>query len=325
MILCISLYKQTHRRMQLIRGLQNLKSHHHGYVVTIGNFDGVHQGHRILLEKLICKGKRHGLPTLVIIFEPQPNEYFYKDKVPPRLMRLREKLMRFQQVGIDQVLCIRFNQEFAKLSAQEFIEKILVEKLGAKYVLIGDDFHFGHQRIGNIELLRKHGQQYHFAAEAMPTFMLAGERVSSSQVRKALWEGNLDHAKILLGQPYGIAGKVAHGDKRGRIIGFPTANIYLHRKAVPVHGVYAVKIYGLNDKCLFGVANVGTRPTVGGTRSLLEVHIFDFNETIYRRHVFIELVHKLRDEKRFENFDLLKQQIFKDAVEAKAFFRDASY
>jgi len=306
--------------VELIRGLVNLKPHHRGSVVTIGNFDGIHLGHQALLNRLLEKSKALELPSVVITFEPQPNEYFYGDKVPSRLMKLREKLMVIDELGIDRVLCCRFNEQFAQLSAEDFIRVVLLEKLGAAYVLLGDDSHFGAQRQGDIKMLQTVGVQHGFQPEAMPTFEYEGQRVSTTRVREALEVGDLKRAEFLLGRPFGLSGKVAHGKKQGRIIGFPTANIYLRRKSTPIAGVFVVKVRGLGSDPLLGVANVGTRPTLGGTRTLLEVHIFDFDQTIYGEHVFVEFCHKLRDEERYDSFDELKAQIFKDAEQARKFF-----
>lgn len=306
--------------MELIRGIQNLKTKHQNCVVTIGNFDGVHLGHQNLLKKLTQKAQQFKLPATVIIFEPQPNEYFARDKTPPRLMRLREKLQVLTQFGVDRVLVLRFNKRLADLSAQQFVEEILIKKLATRYLIIGDDFRFGHARQGDFALLEQYAANNAFELEKMSTFSLDDERVSSTRVRQALEKGDLASAEKLLGRSFKISGRIAHGNKRGRIIGFPTANIYLHRKAVPILGVYVVKVYGLGDKPINGVANVGNRPTVDGTRSLLEIHLFDFDRDIYGQHVEVEFIHKLRDEKKFASFDLLKQQIFKDAKDAQKYF-----
>lgn len=306
--------------MELIRGLHNLKPQHQHCVVTIGNFDGVHLGHQALLKKLIAKGKELNLPTVAIIFESQPNEYFYKDKIPARLMRLREKIRALEKCGIDRVLCLRFNKDLADLSAENFIQNILWEKLRVHYVVIGDDFRFGHFRKGDFAMLQKFGENKGFTVEKMPTLILAGQRVSSTRIREALAAGDLLVAEKLLTRPFVLSGRVAHGDKRGRIIGFPTANIYLHRKAVPILGVYVVQVHGLDAKSVKGVANVGNRPTVGGVRSLLEVHLFDFDDDIYGKHVDVEFIKKLRDEKKFDSVELLKEQIMQDAEEARKYF-----
>jgi len=306
--------------MQLLRKAKLAEHDHAGSVVTIGNFDGVHLGHQLLLKQLRDKARELALPAIVVIFEPQPNEYFMGQKAPPRLMRLREKLLSIDQLNINRVICLHFNQQFAQLSALYFVQNILITGLRARYLLVGKDFRFGHQRRGDLALLQRCGQQQGFEVVGMANVDVEGQRVSSTRIRQALGMGDLATAQQLLGRPFFMSGRVAHGAKRGRILGFPTANIYLHRKAVPILGVYAVKVYGLQATSLYGVANVGNRPTVNGTRSLLEVHIFDFDREIYGRHVNVEFVHKLRDEKRFDSLDLLKQQIFRDAEEARKYF-----
>lgn len=307
--------------LKLIRGLINLPNNFPGCVATIGNFDGVHRGHQALITQLLQKSRDFALPSLLILFEPQPYEFFsHNAAIPARLMRLREKLSALNILGLDYVLCLRFNQALADLPAEDFVKKILVDGVKASYVLVGDDFRFGHKRTGNVDLLKQAGQRWGFAAGSMDTFLLFDQRVSSSRVRKALEVGDLDAAQEFLGRRYGISGYVAHGHKRGRMIGFPTANIFLHRKAVPVSGVYAVLVHGLSEQPLTGVANVGNRPTVDGSRSLLEVHLFDFNRDIYGMHIYTEFVKKLRDEKRYDSFELLRQQILLDAENAKMFF-----
>lgn len=305
----------------LIRGLHNLAPLKKGCVVTIGNFDGVHQGHQALLKKVTDKAKTLGLPSVVITFEPQPKEYFAEGKSDvPRLMRWREKFYALSNCGIDKVLVVRFCSRFAALTAEEFIQRLLVEGLNAKSVIVGDDFRFGKARQGDFEFLKKTGDKIGLTVESMPSVVWQGERVSSTRIREALRNADEKAVMQYLGKPYSMKGRVVHGHKRGRSIGFPTANINLHRHVAPVQGVYAVRMYGVGDKAINGVANVGVRPTVGGTRSLLEVHLFDFDQEIYGQHVCVEFCKKLRDEKRYDNFDLLKEQIRKDAQAARAYF-----
>lgn len=307
--------------MQFIRGLHNITSLHHGCVATIGNFDGVHLGHQAVLGQLAEKGNELGLPTLVISFEPQPQEYFTHGDVPPRLSRLREKLKALMRFSVDRVLCLSFNPRLAALTAEEFVQQVLINGLGVKYLVVGDDFHFGSNRCGNFEMLKEAGAKHGFEVVNMHTFSLGGERVSSTRIRQALQVGDLELAEQLLGRPYRMSGRVAHGSKLGRTIGFPTANLFLHRKKTPVDGVYAVEMFGIDGEPVSGVANVGTRPTVDGTRSLLEVHLFDFNQDIYGSHVDVDFLWKIREERKFESFDALKQQILKDKVKAENFFK----
>ena len=307
--------------MELIRGLHNLRARHHGCVATIGNFDGVHLGHQAVLGQLAEKADELSLPSLVITFEPQPQEFFAPEKANPRLTRLREKLKALPRYGVDRVLCLQFNQALASLPPEEFINRILIDGLGVRYLVVGDDFRFGKGRAGDFAMLQKAGEQHGFPVVNMHTFNIEGERVSSTRVREALAKGDLDEAEKLIGRPYRMCGRVAHGDKRGRTIGFPTANIHLHRKVTPVEGVFAVEMFGIEGEPVEGVANVGTRPTVDGTRSLLEVHLFDFDQDIYGQYIHVNFVHKLRDEERFDSFEELKKQILQDADDARAFFK----
>jgi riboflavin kinase/FMN adenylyltransferase len=291
-----------------------------GCVLTIGNFDGLHLGHKAVIEKLAQQGKLLNLPVVVMSFEPQPLEYFSHQNAPSRLTRLREKAIQFATLPIDDVLILRFNREFADYDAEDFIEQVLLKKLNVKYLVVGDDFHFGKARRGNFAMLREKGKQFGFKVENTQSYQVQGLRVSSTLIRDALGEGNLKLAEKLLGRSYSICGRVSHGDKRGRTIGFPTANIQLFRKNTPVNGVFAVTMTGVNHCELQGVANVGTRPTVeGGAKVVLEVHLFDFNNEIYGRYVEVHFKHKIRDEIRFESVEQLKSQIENDVVAAKNF------
>jgi riboflavin kinase/FMN adenylyltransferase len=305
--------------MEIIRGLHNLRPRHHGCVATIGNFDGVHLGHQAVLGQLAEKAEAMCLPLVVVTFEPQPQEFFAAIS-PPRLTRFREKVQALRRYAVDRVLCLRFNTRFALQSPQNFIDKLLVEGLGVRYLVIGDDFRFGRDRAGDFALLKQAGEEHGFEVVNMHTFILDGERVSSTRIREALAAGDLNGAEKLLGRPYRMSGRVAHGDKLGRSIGFPTANIHLHRKATPVRGVFVVELYGVAGEPLAGVANVGTRPTAEGTRTLLEVHVFDFQGDLYGAHVHVDFLHKLRDERRFESFEALKAQIIRDVEQARAYF-----
>ncbi len=302
--------------MEFIRNLSQLRPRHHGCVATIGNFDGVHLGHQAVLQQLATKAKTLQLPTVVIIFEPQPQEFFAK--APARLTRLREKLMAMRHYGVDKVFCLHFNKKLATLSAEAFIQEILIDGLGVQHLVVGDDFSFGQKRQGNFTMLQQAGKYNGFTVESQHTFILGNERVSSTRVRQALIQGDLSTARQLLGRPYSMFGRVRHGQKMGRTIGFPTANIFIHREVSPLNGVFAVTLHGVTEKPLAGVANLGTRPTVDGERFLLEVHLFDFDKTIYGHYVEVEFVRKIRDEQHFASFDALKAQIKNDVESAKA-------
>lgn len=304
----------------IIRGLCNIAHAPKNTVLTIGNFDGVHTGHQALLQATIKKARELQTQSIAMIFEPQPFEFFAKEKSTPRLTRWREKFTLLAGQGIDVVLVIRFNAAFAALSAEQFVQQILGEALQIKHLIIGDDFQFGRGRSGDFAFLQRAGKTIGFGVSNVPSVLWQNERVSSTRVRAALAEAKHELVRQLLGRPYTMQGRVVHGDKRGRIIGFPTANIYLHRAVTPVQGVYTVRMYGIAEKGLPGVANVGIRPTIGGTRSLLEVHLFDFQQDIYGRHVEVEFCEKLRDEQRYPSLDLLIAQIGKDAQAARHYF-----
>lgn len=317
--------------MQLIRGISNLHRYpqfNAGCVMTIGNFDGVHQGHQQIIARLLEKSNELKLPSVVMLFEPQPREFFAKKSQnptasPARLMRLRDKLFALQNAGVDYVLCIRFNQAFSALSAQDFIENLLVEKLHVKYLSVGDDFHFGAKRAGNFQTLEIAGKQAGFTVENSHSHTLGEQRISSSLVRRALEQDNFTLAEKLLGRKYSIRGRVAHGNKLGRTIGFPTANIMLNRLVTPIQGVYAVQVdtpQGIYN----GIANVGNRPTINGTKPLLEVHIFDFKGDLYGKAISVSFLHKIRNETKFENFEALKAQIEKDVELVQHYFRQAA-
>ncbi len=304
--------------MLLIRGQHNLRAAHRGCVATIGNFDGVHLGHQAVFEALKARAREHGLPSLVITFEPHPLEYFLPEAAPPRLMRAREKLEAIERAGIDRVLLLRFDQDLALLPAQDFIRDYLVEALGVRHLYVGDDFRFGHRRQGDFGLLQAEGARHGFRVESLATVSDACGRISSTRIREALAAGDLATARCCLGRDYSISGRVGHGHKRGRQIGFPTLNVGLARRRTPLRGVFAVRVEGLEDEPLPGVANLGNRPTLeGDDRFLLEVHLFDFDREVYGRQVRVNLVERLRDERRFESFDALRAQILQDAQQAR--------
>lgn len=309
--------------MQLIRGLAHLEPLRQGCVLTIGNFDGLHLGHRVVIDKLAEHGRRLKLPVVVVLFEPQPLEYFLGDNAPSRLTRLREKVLQFAKLPIDQLVVLGFNQHLANYSAENFIQDILIDKLNVKHLVIGDDFHFGKARRGNFAMLEKAGREFGFQVEDTRSYAIDGLRISSTLIRDALGNGDLALAKAMLGRDFSVCGRVAHGDKRGRILGFPTANVEMFRKNTPLVGVYAVTITGIDNKEYAGVANVGTRPTVdGNSRVVLETHLFEFDKEIYGAYIEVHFKHKIRDEMRFQSLPQLQQQIRNDVQQTKQIFAD---
>ena len=311
--------------MELIRGIHNILPSHHGCVLSIGNFDGVHRGHAEVIKRLVDKAHHFQLPATIMTFEPQPQELFRGEKAPARLSLLRDKVRLLDELDIDRLLCVNFTPAFASQPAQAFIEDLLVNKLGVKYLVVGDDFCFGKGREGTFAMLVAAGKEFGFTVVSTQSFIVGSQRVSSTLVREQLQQGNLEQARRLLGHPFILSGKVAHGQKIGRTIGFPTANIALKRKVVPVRGVFAVRLFWDDSDIYEGVANIGFRPTVQGQVCQLEVHLFDFDGDLYGKRVEVELVAKIRDEQPFESLDALKKQILNDANEAKALFSfDAS-
>ncbi|ACV35826.1 bifunctional riboflavin kinase/FAD synthetase [Accumulibacter sp.] len=291
-------------------------------VLTIGNFDGVHLGHRALLARLTAAAAKAGLPAAVLTFEPHPREFFAPHSPPSRLSTLREKLELIADDGVDLAYVCHFNARFAAFAPEEFIERVLVGALRVRHLIVGDDFRFGARRAGNFALLREAGAHLGFQVEAMESVTLNGERASSSAVRDALQEGRLEHAARLLGRPYSIDGRVVHGDKIGRQLGFATANIRIKHERPPLQGVFAVEVKGLPGGPHRGAANLGYRPSANQVvRPLLEVHLFDFSADIYGAHLNVRFLHKLRDEVKFPDFNALKAQIASDVEAAKAYFQ----
>ncbi|MDF1654932.1 MAG: bifunctional riboflavin kinase/FAD synthetase [Coxiellaceae bacterium] len=306
--------------MRLIRGWHNLKKLSQRSVVTIGNFDGVHRGHQSLLQDVRKRADELSALSVVVIFEPHPLEFFAPDKAPARLMKLREKLVALQENHVDVVVCLRFNRWLADMSAEDFVNHLLVEKLQAQTVVVGDDFRFGAKRQGDVALLKQMGSQCDFTVDEMPTLTEADDRVSSTRVRQALANDDLATAEQLLGHRYTLVGKVVHGDRIGRQLGYPTANLYLHRSKVAITGVFVVRAKINNDdEWHYGAANLGTRPAVNGTRILLEVYLFDFGRDIYGQNLQVELLHKIRDEEPFDSLEALKLKIDEDVGVAKQY------
>lgn len=306
--------------MKFIRGLHNLTCLPSGCVLTIGNFDGVHSGHHTLLTRLRQVGDQRGLPVAVMIFEPQPLEFFASSHAPARLTKLREKIAQLVARSVDAVICVNFNAEFAKQSAETFIQKILLDKLQVKFLVVGDDFRFGAGRRGDFALLNALGAVKGLAVVSAKTFCDNGNRVSSTAIRVALAASDFAMAERLLARPYSLSGLVVHGEALGRQLGFQTANILLQRQVLPVKGVFAVNVKGVGESAIHGVANIGTRPTVKGKRQQLEVHLFDVNLNLYGCYIEVVLQHKIRDEQRFASLNELQAQIAQDVVTARAYF-----
>ncbi len=305
--------------MQVFRGLPPAADV--PIALTIGNFDGVHRGHQAMLARLVEAADDLALPAAVLTFDPPPREFFAKSKAPPRLSSPRDKIEQFAAHGVARTYVARFDQRLASLDPEAFIDAVLVRRLGARWLLVGEDFRFGKGRSGDLATLRRAART--FSVEAMRTVAIGGERASSTAVRSALAEGNLARARALLGRSFSISGRVAHGAKLGRSLGFPTANLPRKRNP-PLAGVFAVRVHGLGGMPRNGVASVGVRPTVSASGTpLLEVFIFDFDAVIYGRRIDVEFVHKLRDEARYPDLDTLARQIRADAEQARDFFNMA--
>ncbi len=310
--------------MRLIRGLTNLTLLSQredsplagGCVATIGNFDGVHIGHRTILEQVKEKAASLGLPSVVMVFEPQPREFFQGKEAPPRLMSFRQKFEALTAAGIDYVLCLHFNGRFRRLTSREFIDAVLVNGLGVRHLVVGDDFRFGCDRTGDFMLLREAGESQGFTVENTRTVTIDGERVSSTRIRDRLSLNKLAEAETLLGHAYRITGRVVYGRQLGREIGAPTANILLKRMA-PLKGVYVVSTTLDDGSTYDGVANIGLRPTVDGKQPALEVHLFDFAGTLYGRQIDVVFREALREEIKFGSVDALKEQIANDFDDAR--------
>jgi riboflavin kinase/FMN adenylyltransferase len=304
--------------MRITRGIPHSSLVEGGCVATIGNFDGVHLGHQMIINNLVEQGQKLGLPAVVVVFEPHPLEYFKASEAPSRLTRLREKIAHLKALPVDLVMLLRFSEQLANLEPEDFVRNYLVDGLTVRLLVVGDDFRFGKQRRGDFELLQSLGAVHGFTVSDSATLLNDGQRISSTAIRQVLEAGDLDQARQLLGRPYSVCGRVVHGDGRGRQLGFPTANIQLFRKKSPVRGVFAITAEGLSEQPIPGVANVGIRPTVGGDqRVLLEAHLFDFDEDLYGKQVEIIFQQRIREERTFASIQQLTEQIGKDAQQAR--------
>jgi riboflavin kinase/FMN adenylyltransferase len=291
--------------------------------LTIGNFDGVHLGHQAMIERVTRAAQARGIASCVMTFEPHPREFFAPDQAPTRLTSLREKLELFAGLGLDQVLVCRFGYDFARIPAEEFVARILVEGLAARWVLVGDDFRFGARRAGDFDLLVRAGREQGFEVARMDTCAVDGLRVSSTAARERLADGELAGAARLLGRSYSISGRVVRGDRLGVQLGFPTANVRLEHNRPPVMGIFVVEVQGLGPAPLPGVASLGVRPTVrAGGAPTLEVHLLDFDRDIYGRRVQVRFLHKLRDEEKYPDLATLTAAIARDVTAARNYFED---
>jgi riboflavin kinase/FMN adenylyltransferase len=304
--------------MELIRGRHNLRPHHRGCAVTIGAFDGVHLGHQSVLTHLRQQAKSLEVPTTVVTFEPLPREYLRPLEAPPRITTLRDKWPLLAECGVDRVLCLPFNESLRQLSAREFVEEVFVSGLGVRYLAFGDDFRFGNRREGDLDYVRALADEFGYAVAPTPTLELGGDRVSSTRIRAALAGADFELAAQLLGRPFELAGRVLHGQKLGRQLDAPTANIALHRIRSPLQGVYAVRVCGGGLEEAPGVANVGVKPTIGESlEATLEVHVLEGSPDLYGERLTVRFRHKLRDEQKFPSLDALKAGIAADKASAR--------
>ena len=310
--------------MKVFRGLPN-DAARAPCALTIGNFDGVHRGHQALLARVRAASDKLGLEAAVMTFEPHPREYFAQrsgdlSRAPARIANLRDKLGDLLEAGIDRVIVEHFNEHFASITPQDFIERVLVDGLHVKWLMVGDDFCFGAKRAGNVAMLEEAGRRHGFQVETLPTVRQGDQRISSSAVRAALAAGDLQATGALLGHPYAISGHVIHGQKLGRTLGFPTLNLrVVHRPAL--QGIFVVQVHGLSETPLPAVASLGVRPTVEDAgRMLLEVHVFDYDRPCYGKLVRVEFLEKLRDEEKYVDLETLTVAIERDASQARAWF-----
>ncbi len=298
-----------------------MRPRHRGCVATIGAFDGVHLGHQAVINQLLEKSAELALPSVVIVFEPLPREYFAPLNAPARLSSFREKFEALAALGVDKILRIRFTEHLQTMTAQDFIDTIFVEGLAVAHVVLGDDFRFGNDREGDFQLLAAQGERYGFDVEPTATCMFGGERVSSTRIREALDVADFELAEDLLGRPFSITGKVVYGRQLGRSLGFPTANLELHRLRAPLSGVHAVEVSGAGLSCARGVANVGTRPTVNESiKANLEVHLLDRELDLYGKRIEVIFRYKMREEMKFDSIDELTKNIARDVENARTWF-----
>ena len=305
--------------MELVRGLHNISRRHQGCVLTVGNYDGVHLGHQQMIGALKARAAQFRCAATVLVFEPSSKEFIDPDGAPPRLTRWREKFLALAALGVDRLVTLRFDERMRAMTPRSFVDELIVEKLGTRHLVVGDDFRYGSNAGGTIETLRAAGHAHGFGVEQIAPFVFDGVRVSSTAVRERLELADYPGAARLLGRPYRMLGRVVPGRRLGRTLGFPTANLRLMRRKSPVWGISAVWTYGIDSRPLPGVASLGTRPTVNGTEPLLEVHVFDFFGDLYGRAIEVEFVAKLRDEVKFDSLEAMTAQMQVDARQAREF------
>ena len=303
--------------MELVRGLHNISQRHRGCVLTVGNYDGVHLGHQQMIGALKARASQLQAAATVLAFEPSSKEFIDPDGAPPRLTRWREKFLALADLGVDRLVTLRFDECMRGMTPHCFVDELLVQKLGTRHMIVGDDFRYGSNAGGTIDSLRAAGQAHEFGVDQIAPFLVDGVRVSSTAVRERLDFGDYAGAARLLGRPYRMLGRVVPGLRLGRTLGFPTANLRLMRRKPPVSGILAVWIHGIDSRPLPGVASLGTRPTVNGVEPLLEAHVFDFSGDLYGRQIEVEFVAKLRDEVKFDSLDAMTVQMQIDAARAR--------
>ncbi|HEY2783030.1 MAG TPA: bifunctional riboflavin kinase/FAD synthetase [Steroidobacteraceae bacterium] len=302
--------------MELVRGLHNLSRTPQGCVLTVGNYDGVHLGHQKMIGVLKQRAAELRSTAAVLVFEPSSKEFIDPEGAPPRLTRWREKFLALAAQGVDRLVTLRFDESMRAMTPESFV-KLIIDDLGTRHIVVGNDFRYGCNALGSIDSLRAAGAARGFGVEQIAPFVFDGVRVSSTAVRERLGNSDFAGAARLLGRPYRMLGRVAPGRELGRTLGFPTANLRLMRRRPPVRGIMAVRVFGITHKALKGVASLGTRPTVDGTDMLLEVHVFDFASDLYGQEIEVEFVAKLRDEVKFDSLDALVVQMKRDAAQAR--------
>jgi len=312
--------------MRLVRHVADLPFDHlaDGSVITIGAYDGLHLGHTHLLARVRAAARESGMPAVVMSFEPTPKEFFSAERPPARLMRFREKFEGLASQGVDLFFCPRFDGRIRDISAADFIRQILIHGLAARHIVIGDDFRFARRREGTLTQLQRVSRALGFTIDQVPSVVVDGERVSSTAIREALWAGEMDRATALLGRPYRMSGKVVRGEKLGRSLGYPTANVDLRRRQSAVMGIFAVRVHGLAGGPHDAVASVGNRPTFGGTKPILEVHLFDFDRDIYGKYIHVDFIGRLRSQEKYEHVEDLVAQMHRDADNARSILEAAA-